>query len=219
MSEILIKKLFLPILIILSLGACDSRGYIRMEKPGFIGFKFFLFANVHGKKFQAGGDGKIDENTFAFRLYDNLLGKYILSFRSDFSGMQQMIIPTEKIIYIKEDKVLSLILTKYFYKIMAGELIIIRKDDTMIREEKDAKGRAVFIFTYANIAYKLTVLKIFPNGRPSRIMLSNGRDNVIFDITEYQSFGFNISEKGYSVYHVNNKKTFLEWLGEIYEGK
>jgi len=214
------KVLFFILIAGLLFNACDSRRYIRINQPDFIGFKFFLFARVNGKKFQAGGDAMIKKDKiFAFRLYDNLLGKYILFFQSDFSGVQKIALPTEKIVYIKEDKFLSLILTKYFYKIIAGELINFEKDDTMIRVEKDPKGHLSYIFNYAEGYYRVSILKQFPDGRPSRIQLTQNKDDLIFDITEFNSRGFYGNMEGYSVYQVKNNQAFLEWLGDIYEGK
>ena len=217
------KKLITWLFILLAgffLSACDLRRYIRVNQSDFIGFRFFLFARVNGKKFQAGGDAMIKKDKlFAFRLYDNLLGKYILFFQSDFSGLQQIALPTEKTLYIKEDKALSLILNKYFYKIIAGELINLGKDDTMIRVEKDQKGRTSYIFNYAKGSYRISILKRFSEGRPSRIKLTQNKNDLIFDIIGFNNHGFESKTEGYSVYRVNNNQAFLEWLGDLYEGK
>ncbi len=213
-----ICKLSLLMLIPLALFSCRRSDYIREDQSGFIGFRFFLFAQFGEEKVQANGDAALlKDDYFAFRLFDNLLNQYVMFYSSQSEGRQTLVLPLNKVEYTKFDLELSQILIKSLYPLLKGELINSEKDDTikqLLLENNEIKA---IIFTYGEWDLRLEVLKRMENGLPARIRIINGDNSLIFDIIEYHPYSFSITQgQSYKHYTVRGDQPFLDWIGEVY---
>ncbi len=217
----IIRKIFCSVVLGLLLASCSGRDYIRLESPNAIGFQFFLFADLQGEKIQGNGDAVlVRDEYFHFRLYDNLLNKYVLAYLCRSDGQQFLTLPLEKSVMQKYDPELSKILVKNFYSLIKGELIYSQKDDTIKDIVFEDNLLKKVIFHYSDWELSLEVLKRQQDGTPIRFRLMSGEDNLIFDIIRYQPLSFRQDKQtAYRHYQVQSEKPFLKWIGEVYGGQ
>lgn len=213
-------RIFGALLVLVLLTACPGRQYVRMDGQKLQGFQFFLFARLGEETVQANGDAYwIEGESFQFRLYDNLLNKYILTFSSRSNGQQYLVLPLEKSLLSREDTELSYILVNMLFDIINGELINSQNNDT-IKDIIWNQGLVqTVVFGYGGQDMRIEILRWLDDGRPGRFKLMSGEEYLIFDIVRYQQLGFSLgSLEGYSRYLVPGDKPFLKWIGEVYGG-
>jgi hypothetical protein len=198
--------------------ACSRRDFVKAEKDDFIGFKFFLFMEFNGEKFQANGDGALmKDNFFKFRVYDNILNKHVLSFFSHSEGVNRVFFPMDGVAYQSTDKLLSRIFVEclygLFYPVNGNQF----KNNLEINDFLvDNNWLDYIIIGYYGMDFKLEVMRRFDDGKPRRIRVINEGDYMIFDIVRFQDLDFELGDVGMPVYMPLIDRPFFHWLGEIY---
>lgn len=211
-------SLFL-IVFLFGLFACSRREVIPVDDDHFVGFKFFLFADFNGEKYQGNGDAVIvQDGLFKFRVYDNLLGKHVMSFEIDGEGTVEVTLLLDDMIYEYRDEELALIMTHYLYALFGDQSAIGESNDEITTVTKNQSNRVEQVdFDYGGELFRLNIMKYFNDGDPRRISIENETDSVIFDITEFQDYDYPSAETdGFTHYIIVGQKTFFEWLGDAY---
>lgn len=210
------NKFFIVLLLALTAG-CGRKDVIRFDGANAVGFKFYLFATLDGEKFQGNGDALIAaDDFFKFRVYDNLLSKLILYYRSDCSGLNRTITVLDGVDYRSADLFLSRILTHYLYALFMENPPIDTNEIAPPEWTPDGSRLVSLTFEYGVHNYALEVLKRFDGGMPRRIAIRSGESSIIFDITEFQSYDFPEPGGVFVVVDYQDEKAFFDWLGEAY---
>lgn len=183
----------------------------------FVGFKCFLFLEIGGERFQANGDVFImKDKVFKFRIYDNLLNKYVFSLVSFVGGTNLAIMPMDKVALRKQDPMLSYILTESLYYLFAPTNETMKKDPRIKEISVANKYIKAIIYSYNGRDFRIEAAKTMEDGMPARIKISDGGDWVIFDVVEYQPMDFPIEMEDCKLYEDNSYGNFIEWIGVIY---
>ncbi len=212
------KKVIIVLAAVLALASagCNRRDVIRFDGENAVGFKFYLFAELNGEKFQGNGDALIvADQWFKFRVYDNLLSKLILYYRSDSDGTNRALLVFDGADYRTKDTTLSRIFTHYFYALFMKNPPV-SEDPLQPDITTDGAWIDSLKFDYGIHKYELKVLKRFDSGLPRRISIRSGESSVIFDITQFQSYDFPEPNGDFVVMDYEYEKAFFDWLGEAY---
>lgn len=211
------KKGMTVLLLALALSACARKDVIPDSRPDAAGFKFYLFATLNGEKFQGNGDAfLVADKFFKFRVYDNLLSKEVLYFRSGSDGTNRLVSFLDGSDFRAEDGVLSRIMTHYLYALFIENARTVMDDPSIPESLADGPWITRISVKYGESKYVLEVLKRFDNGKPRRISITSGESSVIFDITAFQSYDFYEPNGDFTVVEFGSEGSFFGWLGEAY---
>lgn len=198
---------------------CSSREWIKKTDTDQIAFTFFIFAKINGKKYNGNGDAVLERNRlFQFRMYDNILAKYVLSFVSSIDGTNEIVLPLDRMLIKKVDPILSKILAGYLYYFFVSVKQAMLLDANLSKIELDNDRIRSLSVSYGSQNFKIEILMRYMNGQPKRIRIDNGENWMVFDVVEYCDADFEVITEGYQVYWNHSSKTFLEWIGEVYGG-
>jgi hypothetical protein len=212
----MMKKWMICLIGSILLLACGRGATVRNENPETLGFSFFLFVKVRNSDFRASGDAFIIyKDSLKMRVFDNLLNRHLFDFQADAFGTNEIIIPSEKMIYLKQDPAFASILTEYLYDIFSdnGALNIkTLKTNELLLENNRIE---TIILSRSEKKIRVDVLKRFPDGKPGRIKIESGGDYFIFDITAFTRQDFLIEKEGFRQERDIPEENFFEWLGEF----
>jgi hypothetical protein len=210
-----------PFLLVILLGACSSREYVKPADREWISFRFFLFAEMGEEKFHGSGDAVLEPGrNFRFRVYDNLLNARLFDFSADPDGKIEIADYTEKTVLRRFDvnlgKALSEGLPLFFRDATADDL-----SRAVPAEAVETAGSrlASARFVAGKSSVTLSVTARNPDGRPRTVSLESGPNRLTLDISEYGAGDFTAESAGFPVRVDMSETPFLEWLGEAYAGR
>ncbi|NPV03014.1 MAG: hypothetical protein HPY53_16695 [Brevinematales bacterium] len=203
----------------LTSAGCSSREWVKPDNNGMVSFSFYIFMQIDGEKHSANGDAVLIRNSlFKFRIYDNIAGQYLMGFVSHTNGLNEMILPLDKTVVKKNDPELSRVLTGFLYLFFTssdGSEFINEKIVDFSIESNKIKSVSI---PYGNSNLKLEVLKVTPEGYPTRLRIVGGKNWMVFDILEYRMADFVLETEDYREYWAESPKPFIEWIGDVYGG-
>ncbi len=190
---------------------------IKSEVSDFIGFRFFLFAEVNGEVYHGSGDLSVVKNRiFKFRVYENLLNRQIFDFTAFGNGRIEVVVHSRKTVYSGEDIYLSKIFSDYFYDFF-GEIQGDILEGELIKSVLIEKNRLQTIsLNYKESEIRIEVLKRFEDGKPARIKIESEGNSLLFDIISFSNMDFTIDNEGFEFRDLRGG-TLFDWLGE-YDG-
>ncbi len=210
---------FILLIVLLSnFNSCATRGdLIRNNSADLVYFNFFLFLKNSSHDLNGSGDAVLKrDRILKLRIFDNVLNRHIFDFLSDSSGRNSVIVPDEKLVYEKNDNVFSILMTHYLYTVIVLNKYDINKDPGVREILMDGPYIKQIIFTYFNRNIKIEIEKRFEDGKPERIKCLMDGDTLIFDVTAYDNYDFNIDTAGYKEIYDNSGKSLFEWFGDFY---
>ncbi len=223
-----VKRGILLLLSVFFFISCTGRPVVKNETVNLrsvqndrLGFQFFVFIKSGEENYRANGDAFLIKNEeFKFRIYDNLLNQHIFDYISRNSGENEVILPSDKEIYVSDNVNISNFLLNAFSDLFFNENTnnITNKNTIIFLENNKIR---FIMFNADEIDIKVEVIKRITNtgqdayGMPSRIKLERGEDNITFDIVSFSNLDFIIITNGYKVYNVPGESIF-NWAGVLH---
>lgn len=207
----------MPVLLIFLSGCAADTGLIKTGSKDLVYFNFFIFLKTGDQNMNGSGDAVIvRDKIMKLRVNDNVLDRLLFKFITRSDGINSVILPDRQMVYIKEDGVFSIMMTHYLYMILTAYDFDIKTDPHIKDVEKGENGIKQIIFTYFKQIIKIEIEKRYGDGRPKRIECIINGDSLLFDITSYGSYDFNVDTAGYRELVDNSGKSLFEWLGDFY---
>lgn len=220
MKKFFHKALFLILAAFTVMAAgCSSREWVKPEDNGTVSFSFYIFMQIDGQKHSANGDAVlVRDSSFKFRIYDNIAGQYLMGFVSHANGLNEMILPIDKTVVKKTDPELSRVLTGFLYLFFTPSGGSEFKNEKIVDFSIESNKIKSMSIPYGNSSLKVEVLKVTPEGYPTRLRIVGGKNWMVFDILEYRMADFVLETEDFGEYWPESPKPFIEWIGEIYGG-
>jgi hypothetical protein len=220
MGKMFHKALYLILAAVtLSAAGCSSREWVKPDEKGTVSFSFYIFMQIDGQKHSANGDAVLVRNSsFKFRIYDNIAGQYLMGFVSHADGLNEMVLPMDKMIVKKTDPSLSRVLTGLLYLFFNASDGSEFKNEKIVDFSIESNKIKSMSIPYGDSSLKVEVLKATPDGYPARLRIVGGKNWIVFDILEYRMADFVLETAGFGEYWPVSPKPFIEWIGDVYGG-